>query len=87
MDGHRISAFVPVGTSSKDAAISAPTANRTYPLSYIKPLSPGRGILNSLETLGKTKHAAEQRKGCDEAILAGTVDNSSLVEHLRPRAV
>jgi hypothetical protein len=26
-------------------------------------------------------------KDCDEAILAGTVNNSSLVEHLRPRAV
>ena len=65
--------------------IPALTANRTHPLSCIKPAFARPWHLKKLETSGKTKHAAEQRKDCGEAILAGT-DNGSLVEHLRPRA-
>jgi hypothetical protein len=56
-----------------------------------EPLSPGRGIVRSCETpdaplCGKATYGELFRaKECDEASLAGTINNRSLVEQLRPR--
>ena len=56
-----------------------------------QPAFADRGIVRECERrlAAKRPHVGElfRTKDCDEAILAGTVNNNSLVEHLRPRTV